>query len=106
VSTGTFWLAIALISVGTQALRLTPMLAHGRVRTPPVVRRLLAHLPAAALTALAVPGTLYAQPDSFELTPLKIVAGVVALLVALRTRSIIWTLAAGMLALWGLQALV
>ena len=101
-----FWLVIGLVGAGTFAMRVVPMAAHGRVRTPRVMRRLLKHLPAAALTALAVPGILYAEAGGFEFAPVQLAAGVGALLVALRTKSIVWSLAAGMGLFWLLEAVL
>ena len=57
--TSLFWIAIMLITAGTWALRFVPMLAHGRFDTPPVLKRLLAHMPSAVLAALMIPGSVW-----------------------------------------------
>lgn len=102
--TGSFWLVIVLCTLGTLAMRLVPMLAHGRVRTPAALERLLAHVPAAALAALAIPGSLWLKSEGvYHVSPERIAAMAVAGVVAWRTRSIVWTIAAGMVALWGIQ---
>lgn len=102
-----FWLVIALVGLGTQAMRIVPVLAHGRIKTPPVVDRLLRHVPAVALAALAIPGALYLKTGAaYDLAPVRIAAALIGLLVALKTRSMLATLAAGMAALWALQALL
>jgi len=101
-----FWVAIALVAVGSQAMRIIPMLAHGRFETPPALKRLLAHVPAATLAALMVPGSIWLRGDSgYELSPERIGALIVAGAVALYTKSIVATIAAGLAALWFIQYL-
>jgi branched-subunit amino acid transport protein len=101
-----FWVVIALVSLGTQAMRVVPMLAHGRIETPTALRRLLRHVPAATLAALAIPGSVWLRADgAYVVSPERIVALVVAAFVALRTKNVFLTIAVGMVVLWVLQAL-
>ena len=100
----TFWIAIVAIALGTQAMRLVPMLAHGRFDTPPWLRRLLAHVPAATLAALMIPGSVWLRGDSgYEVSPERIVALVVAGAIGYITKSVIATIAVGLAALWAIQ---
>ena len=105
-----FWLLIVVLAVGTWLMRSLPIMLHGHVPHPPWLERFLKHVPVAALTALVVPGSIYLHTgDSYTLAPAQIVAAGLALVVALRTKNIIATLAVGMAALWiaqwGLAAL-
>lgn len=103
----TFWLIIAVLAAGTWAMRSLPIMFHGTVETPTWLDRLLRHVPAAALTALVVPGVLYLKTDGiYEFSPARLVAGAAALLVASRTGNVVATLLAGMGTLWGTQALI
>jgi branched-subunit amino acid transport protein len=96
-----FWVLVIVLAVGTWAMRSLPIMLHGRVPHPPWLERLLRHVPVAALTALVVPAALYTHTgDVYSLAPARIVAAVVALLVALRTKNVLATLVVGMLALW------
>lgn len=105
--TAQFWMLIVLLAAGTWAMRSLPIMLHGRVPHPPWLTRLLRHVPVAALTALVVPAALYVHVgDEYSLAPARSLAAVVALLVALRTRNTLATLAAGMIALWVLTALL
>jgi branched-subunit amino acid transport protein len=101
----TFWLAIVAMAIGTQAMRLVPMLAHGRFETPPWLKRLLAHVPAATLAALMIPGSVWLRGDGggYEVSPERIVALVIAGAVGYKTKSIIVTIAVGLAALWAIQ---
>lgn len=104
---GSFWSVVVLAGVGTLLLRAAPMLAHGRVRTPALVVRLLRYVPTASLAALAVPGAvLVAQNGSYGVEAERIVAITVALFVALKWRNVALTLAVGMIALWVMQAIL
>ncbi|MDH4139436.1 MAG: AzlD domain-containing protein [Coriobacteriia bacterium] len=100
-----FWLVILVLATGTLLLRSLPIWLHGTVPTPRWLQRLLRHVPAAALTALVVPGSLYTRTDgAYAFAPARILAAAFALLVAWRTKNMAITLVAGMLALWAMQA--
>ncbi|MDZ4180947.1 MAG: AzlD domain-containing protein [Coriobacteriia bacterium] len=99
--TMTFWLIIVVLAIGTWAMRAMPIMLHGRVVLPTWTERLLRHVPVAALTALVIPGALYLKDNGhYELAPERLVAAVAALFVAARTRSVVATLATGMLVMW------
>jgi branched-subunit amino acid transport protein len=101
----TFWVVILTLASGTFLLRSLPLWLHGRTPAPRWLERLLRHVPAAALTALVVPASLYTKSNGvYEVAPARILAAVAALLVAVRTRSVIWTLVTGMGVLWVAQA--
>ncbi len=105
MSSGSFWLVIALAGSGTLAMRLVPFLAHGRVALPSRVQRLLGTVPAAAVAALAVPGSvIVGAGEGYVVEPERVVAAAVALLVAIRTKNFLVTLAVGMTVLWVLRA--
>ncbi len=102
-----FWVVILVLAVGTWLMRALPIMLHGAVATPPWAERLLRYVPVAALTALVVPGSLYVKSDGlYAFAPARTIAAIVALLVALRTRSVLATLLSGMVVLWVAQAIV
>lgn len=99
--TATFWMIIVVLALGTWAMRAFPIMLHGHVALPAWAERLLRYVPVAALTALVVPGALYLKVDGeYTFASARLLAAGVALLVAARTRNVIWTLGAGMVALW------
>lgn len=99
------WLAVVLAGVGTFAMRASFLLAaHRMVEVPPVVQRLLRQIPPAALASLVLPALVRPNGHLDLLAP-EAVAGLVAGLVAWRTRSSILTLIVGMAALVALDAI-
>jgi branched-subunit amino acid transport protein len=103
--TGSFWLVVGVASVGTLLMRVVPIVAHGRLPAPGFLERLLKHVPAAALAALVGAWTFYVKTEgAYEFAPERTIAASVALLVALKTKNVILTLAVGMAALWAVQA--
>lgn len=106
-ATQQFWLMIVALALGTWSMRALPIMLHGHVPHPPWLTRLLRHVPVAALTALVVPAALYLHVGStYSFAPSRTVAAVVALLVALRTKNTLATLAAGMVTLWVVTAVL
>jgi branched-subunit amino acid transport protein len=101
------WLpALALAGLLTFATRLSFIALLGRVETPPLLARALRFVPPAVLSAIALPELLVREGriDASPGNP-RLLAGLAALLVAWRTRSVPLTIGAGMAALWALQLL-
>lgn len=99
------WAAIALAGLCTYALRLSFVYLFGRIDSvPPRIRHVLRYVPAAVLAALVVPSILTVQPTVAEtLLDDRVVAGSIATVVAWRTESVFFTIAAGMGALWAIR---
>ena len=97
------WAIIVLVGALNYASRLSFIAIFARRSMPPLLARALRFVPAAMLTALIVP--MVAMPAG-AIEPLgpRVVAALVAAAVAFRARSTLATLAAGMLALWIVQA--
>ncbi len=90
------WLLIVLCGVVTFALRLSFIAAEGRITFPPVIRRLLTFVPVATLTALVVPDLVMPQGNWWlGWDNARLIAGLVAVVIAASTRSVLWTLAGG-----------
>ena len=99
------WVLVGIIGAGTWMLRMSFLALLGRVEhVPPVVTRVLRLIPAAVLAALVLPALTHAG-GSFDLATDRFAAGVLAGLVAWRTRNVLATIAVGMVGLWILQAL-
>ena len=99
------WTAILLAGGGTFAMRASFLgFAHRLTRLAPWVQRVLRQIPPAALASLVVPALL--RPSGhIDVTQARLYAGLVAALVAWRTRSTALTLLVGMGVLLGLRAL-
>jgi branched-subunit amino acid transport protein len=106
MSTPALWLTIFGAGAVTFALRLSFIALLGRKRIPPTLGRALRFVPAAVLTAVVVP-LLFYENGALEVSlgNERLLAGLVAALIAWRTRSVLFTLGGGMATLWTLQAL-
>lgn len=98
------WLAIVVSGVGTYAMRASFFAAaHRLAHMPPGAARLLRQIPPAALAALLVPALVRPEGHLNLLQP-RLVAGMVAALVAWRTGNVGVTLVVGMAMLVTLEA--
>jgi branched-subunit amino acid transport protein len=101
------WLLIAAMGVVTYAIRLSLIGALGRWTVPAFVVRALRYVAPAVLSAIALPEMVRpAGHIDLSLGNARLLAGLLAALVAYRTRSVLATIVVGMVALWGLQALI
>ena len=92
----TVWLTIVVTAVATYAMRAVFLaFAHRLAEVPPPVQRVLRQIPPAALAAIVLPALLH-PGTTIDLWQPRFVAGVVAGLVAWRTRNILLTLVVGM----------
>jgi branched-subunit amino acid transport protein len=99
------WTAILLAGGGTFAMRASFLgFAHRLTTLAPWVQRVLRQIPPAALASLVVPALLR-PAGHVDVTQARLYAGLVAALVAWRTRSTALTLLIGMGVLLGLRAL-
>jgi branched-subunit amino acid transport protein len=99
------WAVIVVIGALNYLSRLSFIAFFARRSVPPLLARALRYVPAAMLTALIVPMVLSAPPDAPALPTPKVVAALIAGVVAWLTHSTLKTLVAGMAALWLLQAI-
>lgn len=99
------WVAVVLAGIGTFAMRGSFLLAaHRMTEVPPFAQRLLRQIPPAALASLVLPALI--RPDGqLDLFSPEAAAGLVAGIVAWRTRNSILTLVVGMAVLVALQAI-
>ncbi len=100
------WGVILVAGVGTFTLRLSFLGALTKAtEIPEIVKRALRLVPAAVLAAFVTPALARAE-GQIDLFSDRLLAALVAALVAWRTKSMLATLAAGMSTLWLLAWLV
>jgi len=104
-------MALGLIIVGmgavTYAIRLSLILLLGRLKVPPLVQRALRFVPPAVLSALIFPELLLPGGTlMFSLANVRLLAGLVAGLVAWQSKNVLLAIAVGMVVLWVLQAVL
>jgi branched-subunit amino acid transport protein len=101
------WLIVIGMGIVTFGIRLVPIVLLGRIEIPLVVQRALRFVPPAVLTAIVVPELLYRDSQlDVSLTNARLLAGLIAIGVAWRTKNALITIAVGMIALWVISALV
>ncbi len=101
------WLLIAIIGIGTYLMRLSFVALFGRQGAPAALEAPLRYVAPAVLAALVAPAVV-APGGVFDVgtgNP-RVLAMLVAIAVAAKTKSVIWTIAAGMGALWLLQGIL
>jgi branched-subunit amino acid transport protein len=99
------WLPVLFVAgLLTFLTRLSFIALLGRMETSPVLTRALRFVPPAVLSAIIFPEVMLrdSAPDLSLGNP-RLIAGLVAVLIAWRTRNVLLTIAAGMAALWVLQ---
>lgn len=103
------WMLLGVMvaaGLATYLIRLSFIAIEGRLRLPPWFRTALQFVPAAMLSALIAPdllmrdGALALEPDNTRL-----LAGLLAIVIAAWTRSVAWTIAGGMATLLLLEML-
>jgi branched-subunit amino acid transport protein len=101
------WLVIIGMGIVTFGIRLVPIVLLGRIEIPLIAQRALRFVPPAVLTAIIVPELLYRDNQiDVSLTNLRLLAGLIAIVVAWRTKNALMTIGAGMIALWVLSAIM
>lgn len=101
IPAGMIWLIIAAVAVITMGFRLSFFLLFGRVdEIPAWAERVLGYVAPAVLAALVLPELVYIDGGISILNP-RLIAGVVAAVVAWRTENLAVTVAVGMVVFWG-----
>ncbi|MBN2306136.1 MAG: AzlD domain-containing protein [Anaerolineae bacterium] len=101
-----YWLIIAGMVIVTYSVRLSVIVLLGDTAMPPAIQRALRFVPPAALSAIIFPAILL--PDgSLDLSPgnERLLAGIIAAVVAWRSQSAVIAIAVGMVALWVLLSI-
>jgi branched-subunit amino acid transport protein len=103
----TIWWVMILGGLATFTIRAFFVLLVGRREIPPLARRALYFIPPAVLTAIIMPELLLPRGElEISLTNPNLLAGLVAVVVAWRTRSVLLTIVVGMAVFWIAQSLL
>ncbi len=100
------WLIILGMVAVTYSVRLSVIALLGEATLPPSIDRALRFVPPAALTAIIFPAVLMPQ-GSFDVSPgnARLLAGIVAAVVAWRSKSALGAIGVGMVVLWIIQGI-
>lgn len=101
------WSVMIAVGLLSFVIRYFPIALLSRLDLPALLKRALIYVPPAVMLAIIAPALFFpgGAPNIVLDTP-RLAAAVLAALVAWRTRSVLWTVIAGMCALWALQALL
>jgi branched-subunit amino acid transport protein len=102
------WITIVAMGVVTFLTRLSFILAWGNFEIPPIVRRSLRYVPPAVLSAIILPELLRpgGVPIDVSFNNMRWIAGLVAALVAWRTRNALITIVVGMIVFWAMSLII
>lgn len=106
MSTTALVLTVLAMGLVTYLIRLVPIALFTRLNMPVWAQQTMRYVPTAVLAAIIVPEML--RPSGtldISLGNARLLAGVVAIVVAWRTRNVLLTVAVGMGVLWVVQAL-
>jgi branched-subunit amino acid transport protein len=95
------WVVMVSVGILTFLTRLSFILIADRWQAPAAFRRALQFVPIAVLTAIIVP-ELVLSTGSLNLSPLnpRLIAGIIAIVVAWKTKNTVLTIVSGMAAFW------
>jgi branched-subunit amino acid transport protein len=107
MSQGLLWVTIIIAGVLTLGIRLSFMVFMGKMQISPMVQQALRFVPVAVLSALIAPA-LFLSRGSLDLSfaNVRLIAGILAILVAWRTKNTLLTIIVGMACLLILQAFI
>ena len=104
MSEQSFWITLALLAVGTFTLRYVGLAGNSAREPSKEWARALRYAPVAIFPAMAAPMLAFDASGALQTDPARLTATAVALVVGVWTRSLLWTIAAGMAAVWAGEA--
>ena len=98
------WIVMIVLGVFTFATRLSFIALLEKINLPRTLQRGLRFVPIAVLSAIIAPELGYSN-NALAISPTnpRLLAGIVATLVAIKTRNVLWTILAGMAVFWLLR---
>ena len=103
----TVWLIMIALAVGTFLIRISFIFWFSNREVHPLISRALRFVPASVLSARVIPQILtHNNSLSNSLANPQLIAGIVAAVLAWRTKNVLFTIVSGMVVLWLLQLLV
>ncbi|GAK60277.1 branched-chain amino acid transport [Candidatus Vecturithrix granuli] len=107
ISDSIFWLIVLVLTIGNYLFRLSFIAIFGQRAIPPLLDRLLRFVPVAVLPALIVPALVFQKGILYVgLENPRLIAGLLAAIVAWETENMLATIGVGMGTLWVLQVLI
>jgi branched-subunit amino acid transport protein len=104
MSQGLLWLTVIIIGLLTFGIRLSFIVFMDKAQISPILQKALRFVPVAVLSALIAPA-LFIPKDTLDFSPgnVRLIAGLLAILVAWRTKNVLLTISTGLVCLLILQ---
>lgn len=99
-STAEIWTIIAIMGIGTFLIRFSFLGLIGDRPMPPVVLRLLRYTPVAVLPGMVAPLVIWPAATGGVFDPVRGLAAVVAVLIGVWTRNVLWAILGGAVTLY------
>ena len=98
------WVAMIILGLLTFFIRFSFIAMLERINLPRNFQRALRFVPIAVLSAIIAPELGYSN-NLLDISPTnpRLLAGIVATLVAYKTKNVVWTISAGMAVFWLLR---
>src|SRR6266700_8422335 len=107
MSQGLLWSTIIIIGLLTLGIRLSFIVFMDKVIVSPIAQQALRFVPVAVLSALIAPALFFSQGSlDVSFSNSRLIAGILAILVAWRTKNVLLTIFTGMACLLVLQIFV
>lgn len=101
---GWLWLTIIIIGLLTLSIRLSFIVFMSKMQIPLIAQQALRFVPIAVLSALISPALFFSGTSlNISLSNFRLIAGILAILVAWRTKNVLLTIFSGMACLLILQ---
>ncbi len=96
----TFWILIVILALATFLLRYSFFFIFDKMTVPKFLKEILPFIPAAALAALVAPQVAHIQLGISFLYQPRFLAWIGAMIVALLTKNMFFTIGSGLALLW------
>ena len=107
MSEGLLWVTIISIGLLTLGIRLSFMVFMDKMRVSPIAQQALGFVPVAVLSALIAPALFFPGGSlDVSFSNIRLIAGILSILVAWRTKNVLLTIFTGMACLLILQVFV
>jgi len=101
------WWVMILAGLLTFLMRLSFILLIGRREIPVLLNRTLRFIPPAVLSAIVFPELFLSNGEvNISIDNARLIAGIIAIVIAWKTKSVVWTILSGMFSLWLIQSLL
>ena len=101
------WGVMFFAGLLTFLMRLSFILMVGRKEIPSLLLRTLRFIPPAVLSAILLPELLISDGKlDISTDNARLFAGIIAIMVAWKTKNVVWTILSGMVSIWLIQFLM